>query len=286
MNKVLPKAVGYLAFGDLYVSMALYSLQTLRNQDSTTPVFIVTNKDVDLQKLSFWNPHIDNLVLIKDHTSSNRLYKVSFNSLINAEKVCFLDCDTLVLSSFARAWDYLDYFDIALKFNTTAQKAVGKGNISVLDGKFKVSEIPHFNSGVIFFRNCDATHKFFDSWADSYKKLNVPFDQVSLIESLFHSYVRILPLTQEWNYFPDLNFFKSRTPRPIIMHYTNRISKVIENNLLSIACDVGLNTTKLKYHINQKRQLRRKKIGLMNWLKLCCYWLFNYDKESKFYQQS
>ena len=39
MNKVLPKAVGYLAFGDLYVSMALYSLQTLRNQDSTTSFY-------------------------------------------------------------------------------------------------------------------------------------------------------------------------------------------------------------------------------------------------------
>lgn len=286
MNKVLSKAIGYLAFGDLYLSMAMYSVKTLRNYDSTTPVFIFTNTNVDLSCLSFWNPLVDNLILINDQTSSNRFYKVSFNSLISAEKVCFLDCDTVVMSSFDKAWDYLDYFDIALKFNGTAQKAVGKGDISVLDDKFRVSEIPHFNSGVIFFRNSIVTQEFFEIWSDSFQKLNVPFDQVSLIDSLFRSRVRILPLTQEWNYFPDLNFFKKQSPRPIIMHYTNRISQVIETNLLRIASQIGLSPASLKHQINQKRQMRRKKIGSLNWFKLRCYWLLNSKREESFYQQS
>ena len=286
MNNILPKAVGYLAFGDLYLSMAMYSLQTLRRHDRSIPVFVFTNKNVDLSGLSFWDPNVDNLVLINDETSNNRFYKVSFDSLIDADKVCFLDCDTIVMSRIDKAWDYLDYFDIALKLNTSAQKAAGKGNVYILDDKFKVSEIPHFNSGVIFFRKNVVTQDFFRTWSDLFQKLNVPFDQVSLIESLFCSRVRVLPLTQEWNYFPDLNFFKKQSPRPIIMHYTNRISEVIERNLLSIGSEIGLSPKNLKHQINKKRQMRRRKIGSLNWFKLRFYWLFNYKKENSFYHQS
>ena len=65
MNDILPKAVGYLAF-DLYLSMAMYSVQTLRRHDRSIPVFVFTNRNVDLSGLSFWDPNVDNLVLIND----------------------------------------------------------------------------------------------------------------------------------------------------------------------------------------------------------------------------
>ena len=39
------------------------------------------------------------------------------------------------------------------------------------------------------------------------KRINLKYDQISLIESLFISKIKILPLTSEWNFFPDINFY-------------------------------------------------------------------------------
>ena len=58
--------------------------------------------------------------------------------------------------------------------------------------------------------------------------------------------MRVLPLTAEWNYFPDLNYFKGKVRNPIILHYTNRISYVIANELLAIAKQANLNLKNIR----------------------------------------
>ena len=88
-------------------------------------------------------------------------------------------------------------------------------------------------------------------------------------------------MTSEWNYFPDLNFFKGKVRNPIIFHYTNRISFVIEKQLIKLADLAGLNKMNIKEKIRQRRQERRKKIGRFEWLKLLSLWIFMYKSEKK-----
>ena len=101
------------------------------------------------------------------------------------------------------------------------------------------------------------------------------------MESLFLSKLRILPLTEEWNFFPDINFFKGKVKKPIILHYTNRISYVIENELLKIAMLTKLNISEIKNKINKKRSERKLKIGRLEWFKLRFIWFLLYKSEKK-----
>ena len=109
-----------------------------------------------------------------------------------------------------------------------------------------------------FSRNLNPRKSFLKFGMILSKNTNSPFDQISLNESLFKSKVRVLPLTAEWNYFPDLNYFKGKVRNPIILHYTNRISYVIENELLNIAKLTNLNLKEIKQKII-KRRIERKK---------------------------
>ena len=119
------------------------------------------------------------------------------------------------------------------------------------------------------------------TWNESFKRHNSPYDQISLNESLFASRVRVLPLTSEWNYFPDLNYFKGKVRNPIILHYTNRISYVIENELLNIAKKTNLNLENIKKKIIERRIERKKKIGRLEWYKLKLCWIVMYNHEKK-----
>ena len=134
---------------------------------------------------------------------------------------------------------------------------------------------------MFFFKKSEITIDFFRMWNESFKYYNLPYDQISLNESLFKSKVRILPLTAEWNYFPDINFYRGKLRNPIILHYTNRISFVIEKELMKIANMTGLNELNIKEKINQRRKERRKKIGRFEWLKLLSLWIIMHKSEKK-----
>ena len=185
------------------------------------------------------------------------------------------------MSKFKIAWSFLDYFDIALKMNPARQKKIGKGNVPILNNQYLISDLPHFNSGVIFFKNNKVSNKFFNLWNKTHKRIKLKYDQISLMESLFTSKIRILPLTSEWNFFPDINFYKGKVKNPRILHYTNRISYVIENELIKITNILNFNKYKIKQEIKQKRNMRRLKIGRFGWFKLRLIWVLLYKKEKR-----
>ena len=118
----------------------------------------------------------------------------------------------------------------------------------------------------MFFKKNEATIEFFKYWKKSYKSHNVGFDQVSLVEAFFDSNVKVLPLTSEWNYFPDLSFYWGKVKNPIICHYTNRISYFLENELMQIADSVKLDKILMRQKIIIKRSERLLKIGRKEWL--------------------
>ena len=275
------KAIVYLAFGEFYLAMALLSIKTVRKFDRETKIILITNINFNPIKLEYWQKNKNDILYIDDYSKNNREYKTNLIKYIDAEKIAFFDSDTMILSNFDIAWKYLDYFDIALKLNSSKQKKSGKGDIKILNNKFKIRDLPHFNSGVMFIKKSDATIEFFNYWNKSYKLHNVEFDQVSLVEALFDSNIKILPLTSEWNYFPDINYYFGKVKSPIIFHYTNRISYVLENELMQIADLIKLDKILIKQKISKKRSDRLFKIGRKGWLKLCLLWRVFYNSEKK-----
>ena len=281
VEKITDKAICYVAFGDLYISQALLSIKTLRKIDSITKIVLITNFDFDPEVFNFWDNSRDEIFVFNDSFKKNRNYKTNIFEYVDAEKIAYIDSDTLILSKFDIAWSFLDYFDIALKFNPVKQKKPGKGDIKILNDKFTVGELPHFNGGMFFFKKSEASKVFFKIWNEKYKEHNSPYDQISLNEALFKSKVRILPLTSEWNYFPDLNFYKGKIRNPIIFHYTNRISFMLEKELLKIADLAGLNKNLIKQSIKKRRKERKAKIGRFEWFKLKILWFFMYNYEKR-----
>tara|TARA_Y100000589_G_scaffold331238_1_gene383948 strand:+ start:5089 stop:5943 length:855 start_codon:yes stop_codon:yes gene_type:complete len=275
------KSIVYVAFGELYVAMAFLSIKSLRKFDQKTKIIIITNLNIDPSVFKFWNTNKDKVLYFPDSAINNREYKININKYVDSEKVAFFDCDTMFLKDINIAWEYLDYFDISLKLNPRRQKKLGKGDIKILNDKYKVRDLPHFNSGVIFFKKNIVSSEFFDKWCISFKNKGINYDQVSLVEALFDSRVRILPLTTEWNYFPNSQYYLGKVKTPIILHYTNRISYVIEDELLKIANLMKFNKLIIKKKIKEKRAERKLKIGRTGWLKLKLIWYIFYNYEKK-----
>ncbi len=281
MDNFKNREICYVAFGDLYIAQALLSIKSLRKIDNVSKVLLVTNINFNLNNIKFWDKNRDKILVFPESLTKNRNYKTNIDKYVDAQKAAYIDSDTIVLNKFDKAWDFLDYFDICFKFNPVNQKKPGKGDVQILDKKFKVKELPHFNGGMFFFKKSKSSQEFFKNWNESYKKHKSPFDQISLNESLFKSNVRVLPLTAEWNYFPDLNYFKGKVRNPIILHYTNRISYVIANELLAIAKQTNLNLKNIKEKIRERRIERKKKIGRLEWYKLKLLWILMYNYEKK-----
>lgn len=274
-------AICYVGFGDLYIAQALLSISSLRKYDKNTKIILITNKNINLELIEFWDKKKDTILVFSESHSKNRNYKTNIDKYVDAEKVAYIDSDTIILSEFSIAWDFLDFFDVCFKFNPVRQKKPGKGDVYILDRKYKVQQLPHFNGGIFFFRKSKVTNDFFRKWNESFNYHESPYDQISLNESLFKSKVRILPLTYEWNYFPDLNFYRGKIKKPIIFHYTNRISFLLEKELLKIADLTGLNKKNIKDRIIKRRKERRKKIGRLEWLKMLSLWIIMYKSERK-----
>ena len=66
-----------------------------------------------------------------------------------------------------------------------------------------------------------------------------------------------------------------------MFHYTNRISYLLEDELLKIAEVAHLDKGEIKEKIKKRRKERKYKIGRFGWLKLKLIWLIMYNNEKK-----
>lgn len=269
------KGVVYVAFGELYTAKALFSMKTLRKTNNNLPVMIITNLDLDLSGLDFWNPDIDILKIVDADTQKNRSIKTNIYEHVPFQSTAYIDADTYILKSLDDIWKSLDYFDIAFKLNATRQKTVGKGDQLVLNSSTYVKDIPiHFNGGMFFFRKTKAAKDFFKRWSDTFEAGKISYDQISLIDAIFNCSARVLPLTQEWNFFPDWRFYAGKVKAPYILHYSNRISYALEHELIQIAEALNFDIATMKDQIAAKRLARKAKIGRRHWWRMLFYWRF------------
>ena len=247
----------WVAFGDLYLSMAILSMKSLKNHNSL-PCTVVTNKLVDINQIDFWDPINDKLIYLDIASSENRDVKTAIYNYASYERTLYLDCDTIIREDITMIFKYLDYFDFCIR--PYIRKRTGYlGNLDILNQGAKVKDYPHFNGGVFAFRRNQANKNFFEKWGSVYNFKNIPPDQFSLVEALFESDVRILPLGIEYNYHPGIRFmFKPEDVK--IVHYIDRFFPEITYEILSISKLVEeIDFNVVQYQLNIKRYMYMKK---------------------------
>ncbi len=220
----------YVAFGTPYMIMAMNSIRTLRQHNPNIPVIMLTNVSSEPPNVPFWTAS-DKWIHLDEEISRNRNVKTAINSYADEDKVLYLDCDTMITGSLQTGFELLDHFDIALRPHHNPIKSE-KARLPLFDGSKVAGDLPHWNSGVFFFQKNETVDDFFGRWYRGYTIMGVAYDQISLVEALFESKVRICPLDMRWN-APLANYKKtSIKKKTVIVHYASNINKEIEQDLL------------------------------------------------------
>lgn len=254
----------YVAFGAPYLSMALFSMVSLRVTNPDLPVCIVTNVAKRApDHLPWWRPG-DVWKFLELGTDQNRSAKLRIYELSPFEETLFLDCDTLVLGDVSPLQHYLAHFDILMKY---VYAPVKRKRVPLLGGRFRYSEHGHFNSGVIGFRRGPLVAEFFATWQQRFEAMGNRLDQPSLVEAWFLSSAKVLPLPPFWNN-GDSWFQPKARNEIIIWHYKVRLEPLVEELMTKAVGWFGGDETQLsetRRFILSRRKLRHHRSP---------YWMF------------
>ncbi len=216
----------YVAFGWPYLLLALESMRTVRASCPGLPIATVSSPDLiaslpdDLMKLS------DSWETVDIPTDENRQVKTCADLHSPFGRTVMLDADTIVVQDLRPMFDWLDHFDVGFKLNDARLGSAGnidKGNMPVLDGRWRVDDLPHWNGAVCLFRSSPATREFFDLWNRCFDEIGSKYDQLSLVDALFLSPARLLSFDYRWN-SPMRSFRNARkSDDVVIVHYGSDI---------------------------------------------------------------
>jgi hypothetical protein len=263
----------YVAFGRPYLAMTLLSASTLRQTNPDIPVCIITNVSEKLPRLDFWDAERDHYIYLNMSTKNNREVKIAVNKYSPFRKTIYLDCDTVVTGDLSYASFFLDYFDIALRPNPKTNFRPGKGEYRVLGGKL-IKDLPHWNGGVFMFKKNKNSADFFKLWKKYYDEFAIEHDQISLVEAIFNSKARFLPLDKSWN-LTSFYSLKNKNPKTRIIHYTSRISPLLRkkiaqyNQIIPVKSDPGATE---KFFRN-RTEFIKKKYGCIRYTFLRLRWI-------------
>ncbi len=213
----------YVAFGPPYLAMALSSALSLRVTNPGVPACIVTNVTREPPAVSWWRPSRgDSWRYVERDTGENRLLKTNLYPFSPFGKTLFLDCDTFVVGSLDRMPRFLEYFDLAIRSVPKASASRRYRDQPILDEQLAHREVTHFNAGVIGFRKGPETQGFFSLWNERFRRMGIERDQPALVEALFLSRARLLPLREEWNQGDFWNRGRTYRKSVVIWHYKSR----------------------------------------------------------------
>lgn len=235
------KGIIYVAFGWDYLLMSAYSAKTAKNNNPNFICQVVTN--IKHSEKMIDDSPFDIVTFVEKDQGDNRLIKTNIIKYAQFDKVIYLDCDTKILADLNPLFDFLDYFDMALKLNPSNNKVdynIYK-NISL-------SEFSVWNGGMFCFKKNNKTRNFFKNWTQKFREEKMNRDQLSLSKTLFRAdNLRILSLNSAWNTFPqevdllinglkDSKIWHYRYPRRnrMILKEINEIGNIYLNNLEQI----------------------------------------------------
>ena len=198
--------VVYLAFGPPYLILAYNSIASLKAVSPEIPVCVVVDKKTSALVRTppdGWSSE-DDFLVVDECVEKNRYIKTSLNQHSPFDRTLFLDADTVVTDDISEIFSYLENFDLCIRlYGAGSKKGVTRSEMPLLDGRYKVLDLPHWNSGVIAFKKCEAVDAFFSSWNAAYdihrREMQVWTDQGALVEAIFRTKARVLSLDSRWN---------------------------------------------------------------------------------------
>lgn len=232
----------YVAFGVPYLAMALLSAHTFRRFNPARGVHIISNLPAAITDvLPFWDVNKDSWTAVNDSVENNRKYKTNITSIVQNERVAYLDCDTLITGDIGDVLVLLDHFDIALRAHRGRQTHSFLATVPILENGMTVEELPHWNGGAVYYKHSDQLERFFLTWQDNFEALELKFDQPALAKTLIESKLRILTLDERWNGgFKEITDDLGGVPK--VVHYHSALDAKIEAGLRYFASLIELKT--------------------------------------------
>ena len=195
-------------------------------------------------------------IFLDESTSRNRYVKTDVYLYSPFVKTLYLDCDTLVLSDISQISFLLDYFDILLRH---IYRPVLDANKRLFANTTRLGDTGAFNSGVLGFRKNEKVERFFTCWRERFAALGFRQDQPSLVEALYQSDVRLLPLHEKWNVGDTWRSSRQDRNDVVIWHYKSRLDRHMESYLVRAAkwfSDDPKRLAEVDQFIEERRRLR------------------------------
>ena len=218
-----------------YFNQMMISLTSLRYVGFTGAVYVVT----DSETARLINPRNDELnsisaelVVIEiegkyTEKEKSRYLKTSLRKYIQGDTL-FVDTDTVFISCLP---EWISDSDIAITYDLDGVY----GNQSYQWHKklfdqcrleYQKDDYVFLNSGVIWMRDTDSAHDFFEKWHSFWKELlnrsGIPIDQVSLNYLWKHDEINVSRLDDRYNVQISRKYFSPFTlTKALIFHYFN-----------------------------------------------------------------
>lgn len=216
------------ATGDEFVLLAKCCALSIKNASPSLKITLFTNKDIS-------SDVFDKVMLIE---GDDRRARIGNLQRTPYDRTLALDCDTFICADITDIFKILDKYDIAM-CHAHNRKATHYKHIDLWSFNDKMGNswdipyaFPHFNGGVILYRNGDKIMSLFQEWDELYKTKGVSKDQASLRELLWEKNVMLYALPPEYNLlYQDVKRMREGEIEKKIIHYTRDKKRFLKLSL-------------------------------------------------------
>lgn len=218
---------------DTYLEQALLSVYSLRLHNPLTIVELVvdqfTAKTIVEQREEI-KKYITNLIEVEVPSDLNKMQrsrylKTNLRKFIKGDYL-FIDCDTIICGKL----DEIDKFDGDLGMVADVNGDLPLNDSTVIErchkaGFTNLKDKPYFNSGVIFSRDTETSHRLYEEWYKLWLQSNekgIPYDQPALCQANLNFGLPIREMNGIWNcQFKYYNGYKLLKKAKILHYYSN-----------------------------------------------------------------
>jgi len=153
---------GFLIYanGEEYIRQAVACAMSIKKNNNSFPVSVLTNDNVSLKYLDLF----DHIIKIPWTNDDNTRYQINNRwktyHATPYDETIVLDSDTLVTENIDYWWPFLSNYDLFFPNKVfTYRSDVVTSNY--YRKAFTANKLPNLYAGIHYFKKCDFTHKFF-----------------------------------------------------------------------------------------------------------------------------
>ena len=190
----------------VYLESALISAIALRQLNPELPITLVCDQLLTaLLPLDKYGITLLPVALSpKSDTFRSRDLKTRLANISPYPETLYLDADILPIRPLTQIWDYLDKGDMAMVLDR--QPTIEHcDHIASCEKTYTLNllppQTPQYNSGVMLWRQCEATQTLFTQWQQEWRRFQ-RHDQLALVRAIAKSQTPIVHLPRHYNLSP------------------------------------------------------------------------------------